>query len=169
MDASFPRLVSGACGQRHQLLAGQNGTREVAGGINFGAFRRSARGFARQPVERSGDQLFLRGNRKLLGLLSLREQHFLKQAAALQESGRACAAPDSPLSDRFKNSAPTRRQRFFDAIATAPTFYGLFDWEMDQDCRRLRLGWMDGNGSGKCSIKWRPRTSWSCRFRTWPR
>src|ERR1700733_1315264 len=82
MAASLPRLVFGICWKRGQLLAGGGRGAGDSGGIKPGFFSRSVRGFARQPVERRRNHLFLRGNRE-----APRTAEFAR--AALSQAGRS--------------------------------------------------------------------------------
>jgi AraC-like DNA-binding protein len=81
---------------------------------------------------------------RLLGLLSLREQHFLKQAAAQKTLSVRVLSPDSAISERFKNlrlnqaaSASSTRLRLLQL------FMDVFAREIEQDAT-APVPWMGG-------------------------
>src|SRR5208337_2261636 len=81
----------------------QNGTREVPAGSTL-VFSAEARGVVQaSQLNEVAITYFCVEIEKLPGVLSLREQHFLKQAAGQKNMAMRLLSPDSPMSDRLKN------------------------------------------------------------------
>jgi hypothetical protein len=81
--------------------------------------------FARQPVERGGDHLFLRGNPKIAWIAEFARAALSQAGRRPENSGRARARPRQPDAVPIQNlRLQPCRQCFFDAFAPAPIFYG---------------------------------------------
>jgi len=112
----------------------QNGTREVPEGSTL-VLSAEAYGVLRaSQLSEVGITYFCVETQKLLGVLSLREQHFLKQAAAQKTLAGRVLPPGNPISDRFKNlrlnsaaSASSMRLRLLQL------FMEVFECEFEQD------------------------------------
>src|ERR1700722_16539452 len=122
MAAPVSRLGFVACCKRHQLLAGAECDAGSAGRGHAGSFRRSARDFARQPVERGGDYLFLRRNPEVAWLAEFARATFSQTSPRPEDTRVARASTRQSDFRPIQESPPERgRQRFFDASALAPT------------------------------------------------
>jgi AraC-like DNA-binding protein len=135
------RVAGGICYWQEQ-----NGTREVPAGSTL-VFSAEARVMVRaSQLSEVEIAFYCVETGKLPGLLSIREQHFLKQAAERKSVAVRVLAPDSPISDRFKNlrpdpnaSAPSMRLRLLQL------FLDLFEWETSLDST-APAPWADGRG-----------------------
>jgi AraC-like DNA-binding protein len=122
----------------------QSGTQEISAGaaLVLGA---EARGILRaSQLNEVTISYFCVETEKLLGLLSLPEQHFLKQAAERKPLAVRVLPPESIISDRFKNLRPnpganTTSMR----LHLLQLFMDLFACEMDQDST-APAPWMGG-------------------------
>ena len=112
----------------------ENGTREVPAGSTL-VLSAQARGVLRaSQVSEVAIAFFCVQTEKLLGLLSLREQHLLKDAAGRKSLAVRVLSPDSPVSDRFKDLRPSPG-----ASATSmrlrllQLFMDMFECEIEHD------------------------------------
>jgi AraC-like DNA-binding protein len=81
---------------------------------------------------------------KLHGLLSLPEQHFLKQAAGRKNPARRVLPPESLISDRFKSLRPSSGASTSSMrLRLLQLFMDLFECEMEQDSTGP-ASWMGG-------------------------
>jgi AraC-like DNA-binding protein len=124
----------------------QNGTRDVPAGSTL-VLSAEARGVLRaSQLSEVAITYFCVETEKLLGLLSLREQHFLQHAAGRKSLAVRVLSPDSPASDQFKNLRPSPG-----ASATSmrlrllQLFMDMFECEIEQDST-APVPWMDGRG-----------------------
>jgi len=124
----------------------QNGTREVPAGSTL-VFSAEARGVLRaSQLNEVAITYFCVDTEKLLGLLSLREQHFLRQTAGRKSPAVRVFPPASPMSDRLKNirlhpCASTASMR----LRLLQLFMDAFELEIDQEPIET-APWMDGRG-----------------------
>jgi AraC-like DNA-binding protein len=122
----------------------RNGTQEVTEGSTL-VLSAEARGVLRASrLSEVAITYFCVETQKLHGLLSLREQHFLQQAAARKTLAVRVLAPDNPISYRFKNlrlnhaaSASSMRLRLLQL------FMDVFECEIEQDAA-APAPWMGG-------------------------
>jgi len=122
----------------------QDGTREIPAGSTL-ALCAKARGALRaSQLNEVSLTYFCVETEKLLGLLSLPEQHFLKQTAGGKNLTVRVLPPESIISDRFKNlrsnpgvSASSMRLRLLQL------FMDLFEFEIDQEAV-APAPWMGG-------------------------
>jgi AraC-like DNA-binding protein len=122
----------------------QSGTQEVPEGSTL--IRSSeARGVLRaSQLSEVAITYFCVETQKLLGLLSLREQHFLKQAAAQKALAVRVLSPDSPLSERFKNlRSPQASIASSMRLRLLQLFIEVFEGEIEQDAT-APAPWMGG-------------------------
>jgi len=151
METSFPRLVFGAYRKRHQLLAGPEWHPGKSPRVDSRSLRRSQRDLRRQSTERSGDHLFLRGNREIAWAAELAGATFLKQQAAQRNQ---TVAPASQ-----KVLIPTDLKRaFYPGASPSPCACGLlqlfldfFELEMTR-LFLLRPNWV-GDGSVQAGVE----------------
>jgi len=121
-----------------------NGTREIAAESTL-VFSAEARGVLRaSQLNEVAITYFCVQTEKLLGLLSLREQHFLKDAAGRKSLTVRVISPGSPMSERFKNlchspgaSATSTRLRLLQL------FMDMFECEIEQNST-APAAWMSG-------------------------
>jgi AraC-like DNA-binding protein len=122
----------------------QNGTQEVSAGSAL-VLCAEVRGVLRaSQLNEVAIAYFCVETEKLLGLLSLPEQHFLKQAAGRKNLAVRVLPPESLISDRFKNLLPnigasTSSMR----LRLLQLFMDLFECEMEQDST-APASWMGG-------------------------
>jgi AraC-like DNA-binding protein len=120
------------------------GTREVAAGSLL-VLPSEARGVLRaSQLNEVAVTYYCVEIEKLLGLLSLREQHFFSQAAGRKSQAARVVTPDSPMPERFKTlcshpgaCAVSTRLRLLQF------FMDLFEWNSDRD-QAAPAAWMDG-------------------------
>jgi AraC-like DNA-binding protein len=122
----------------------RNETREVPEGSTL-VFSAESRGMVRaSQLSEVAISYFCVETEKLPGLLSLREQHFLNQAAGQKSLAARVLSPDSPISREFKDLHPNPG-----AGASAmrlrllQLFMGAFDWESERDSAAPEA-WMGG-------------------------
>ena len=123
-----------------------NGTREIPAGSTL-VLSAGARGVVRaSQLSEVAITYFCVETGRLAGLLSLSEQHFLKEAAERKSLAARVFSPDSPISDRFRDlrpdpgaSAPSMRLRLLQL------FMDLFEWEPGEDST-APAPWVDGRG-----------------------
>jgi AraC-like DNA-binding protein len=122
----------------------QNETREVPAGSTL-VLAPEARGLVRaSQLSEVAIRYFCVETEKLPGLLSLREQHFLKRAAGTKSLAARVLSPDSLMSARLKNSRPNPAAGDSSMrLNLLQLFMDLFDWETDQDLPAPDP-WMDG-------------------------
>jgi AraC-like DNA-binding protein len=124
----------------------QSQTREVPAGSTV-VFSAEARGVLRaSQLNEVAITYFCVETEKLLGLLSVREQHFLRQTAGRKSLAVRVLSPASPISDRLKNlrlnpGASTSSMR----LRLLQLFMDVFELEMNQDSIAT-APWTDGRG-----------------------
>ncbi len=122
----------------------QSGTREIPAGATL-VFSSQTRGVLRaSQLSEVAITYFGVETGKLLGLLSVREQHFLKQAADQKSLAARVFSPGSPISERCKSistnsGAATSSMR----LRLLQLFMDLFEREIEQDTT-APAPWMDG-------------------------
>ena len=122
----------------------QSGTQEISAGSTV-LLCAEARGVLRaSQLNEVFISYFCVETEKLHGLLSLPEQHFLKQAAGRKHSSARVLPPENFISEQFKNlcsspGASTTAMR----LRLLQLFLNLFECEMDQDST-APLPWMGG-------------------------
>jgi AraC-like DNA-binding protein len=121
-----------------------NGTQEVSAGSAL-VLCAEARGVLRaSQLNEVSATYFCVETEKLLGLLSLREQHFLKQAAGRKNPAVRVLPPENLISDRFKNLRPNPGASPSSMrLRLLQLFMDLFECEMDQDAT-APAPWMGG-------------------------
>jgi AraC-like DNA-binding protein len=122
----------------------QNGTQEVPEGSTLVLSAEAGGVLRASQLSEVAITYFCVEPQKLLGLLSLREQHFLKQSAAQKTLAARVLAAGNPISDRFKNlrlnqaaSACSMRLRLLQL------FMDVFECEIEQDAT-APAPWMGG-------------------------
>jgi AraC-like DNA-binding protein len=122
----------------------QSGTREVAAGSILLLSAEACGRLRASQLSEVDVTYFCVAIEKLTGLLSLREQHFFKQAAARKSLAVRLLSPESPMPDRFKrlysngcDSASSTRLRLLQF------FMDLFELDPDRDSSEPSP-WMGG-------------------------
>jgi AraC-like DNA-binding protein len=124
----------------------ESGAREISAGSTL-VFCAEAKGLLRASQLNEVSVIHFRVDTgRLLGLLTLREQHFLTENAARKTGAVRVYAPESSISGRLKNlrvnagaSASSTRLRLLQL------FMDAFELEIDQDTAP-NGPWMDGRG-----------------------
>jgi len=121
-----------------------NGTREVPAGSTL-VLSAQARGVLRaSQLSEVAVAYYCVETEKLLGLLTLRAQHFLKQAAERKSLAARVFSPDSPISDRFKNLRPNSGGAVsLMRLRLLQFFMDVFDWQNAPDAIAPQP-WRDG-------------------------
>jgi AraC-like DNA-binding protein len=132
-------ISSGICYSQEQ-----NGTREVPAGSTLVLSSQMCGVLRASQLSEVAITYFCVETEKLLGLLSLRQQHFLKQAAGRKNLAARVFSPDSPISDRFKTIHTNPGAATFSMrLRLLQLFVDLFEQEIDQEAA-APVPWMGG-------------------------
>jgi AraC-like DNA-binding protein len=122
----------------------QNGMREIAAGSTLVFPAEAERVLRASRLNEVVIVYFCVDTGKLHGLLNLREQRFLKEAAEQKNSAPRVSSPASPISDRFRNLRPSpETSPSSTRLRLLQLFFDVFDWETNQD-PTANLSWTDG-------------------------
>jgi AraC-like DNA-binding protein len=122
----------------------ESGTREVAAGSMLLLSNEACGRLRASQLSEVAISYFCVEVEKLLGLLSLREQHYFNQAAIRKSLVMRMFSPDSPMSDRFKSlgSNPGANPSSM-RLRLLQFFMDLFELNADRHSA-VPSAWMDG-------------------------